>query len=70
MDNLPQPYLRATIDPDAQHRLKDLLFVIEELFTDAGISVQFSRLNSNRGTGNHRVRVRSQALRTLASDTL
>ena len=53
MDNLLQPSLHTTNEPEAQLRLKELLLVYDLVFPYAGISAQFSRLNKNRGTVNN-----------------
>ena len=49
MDNLLHPYLRATDESTAQHRLDKLLLVSDHsCFSYSGSSVQFSRLKGNR----------------------
>jgi hypothetical protein len=49
MDNLLHPYLRATDESTALHRLDKLLLVTDpQFFSYSGSSVQFSRLKENR----------------------
>ena len=52
MDTPLLPYLQATNEAEAQQRLKELLLVDDRVFPQARISVEFSRLNKNRGTVN------------------
>ncbi|MCU1264918.1 MAG: hypothetical protein JWM21_1236 [Acidobacteria bacterium] len=50
MDDLLLPSLHATNEAEAQQRLNEFGLVDDGDFAHAGISVQFSCLNKNRGT--------------------